>query len=207
MSPHPSPSGGSPEGTPPSAPDLDEALRAIRSLAAAQHEVFGPWGQIAVRFVFFLARTVRDRLVALKRNRIGRDPNSRTADLRVIDQLDSSVPPPADSCPVCQTPFASWDPACPECGADVAGAAGVPGLGTNRDQLLEAIRESAPGYEVLGEMPRAAGGGLVTRPRSGWRPSRRVATGPRECPGPGARLHGGGHADDEAQVALWNSRR
>ena len=165
MSPHPSPSGGSPEGTPPSAPDLDEALRAIRSLAAAQHEVFGPLGQDGRGDFVFLARDlVRDRLVALKRNRIGRDPNSRTADLRVIDQLDSSVPPPADSCPVCQTPFASWDPACPECGADVAGAAGVPGLGTNRDQLLEAIRESAPGYEVLGEMPRAAGVDWSTSP-------------------------------------------
>src|SRR5215216_4967085 len=158
----PYPSSGPSEGTPPSSPDVDKALRGIRSLTGAQYEVFGPLGRDrGGEFVFLARDVVRDRLVALKRNTSDGDPDSRTSGLRVLDQLDSSVPPPAGSCPACQTPFANWDPSCSKCGADIAGGPEVPSLGSTSEHLLESIKQSVPGYQVLGSMPRAAGGRWV----------------------------------------------
>jgi serine/threonine protein kinase len=161
MSPHPSPSGSPSEGDSLATPEFGEALSAIRALAIGRYDVLGPLGRDdRGEFVFLGRDAVRDRLVVLKR-RGGGGEASRTAALQVIEQLDSSVPPPAGSCPVCLTPFASWDPSCVECGTDVAGSAGVPGPGVTQEQLLQAVRNAAQGYEVLGGIPRAVGGAMV----------------------------------------------
>jgi hypothetical protein len=112
-------------------------------------------------FAFLARDPTQGRLVVLKCA-----PGARS-ELTVIDRLDSSVPPPAGGCPVCQTPFAGWDPFCPECGADVTGSIGTPGPGVSREQLLAAVREAAVGFEVLGYMPRARGGASVYFAREG----------------------------------------
>jgi serine/threonine protein kinase len=157
-----------PASTPPDSPDhgarlaldLEKAVRAMRRLAAGRFEVVGPLGQDRGGEFAFLGRDPLGRLVVLKRDPVA-STRTKAEALQVIDRLDSSVPPPAGSCPVCQAPFADWNPACGSCGADIAGSADELGPGWSGDHLLEAVRNAAEGYEVLGAMPRAAGGAMV----------------------------------------------
>ncbi len=148
---------GPADNDPAADPALQESLRSVRSLAAGRFDVFGPLGQDAAGKLAFLGRDLgAGRLVVLK---AGGSPHS--SNLQVLDKLDASVPPPAGACPVCQTPFAGWDPSCPECGADVAGSYAGPAGAGSREQRLAAVKAAAQGYEVLGEMSRAAGGATV----------------------------------------------
>ena len=137
---------------------LAAALGSIRVLASDRFEILGPLGQDREGEFAFLAREgLADFLVVLKLRRSG---NTRApAELQVVKRLDSSVPPPAGSCPVCQTPFSGWEPSCPDCGSDLAGPAGTPGA--SRQELLAAVQQAASGYQVLGEMPRSSGGANV----------------------------------------------
>jgi hypothetical protein len=155
MSPGPSPFGSQPDRDPAGDSGLQEALRGVQALAAEHYEVLGPLGRDAnQQFVFLARQRSSARLVVLK------PPSGPGAtSLQVVEQLDASVPPPAGSCPVCQAPFRNWEPTCPDCGADVAGSAGD-AMGPS-EQVLEALRSAAPGYDVLGEMRRAVGGGRV----------------------------------------------
>jgi hypothetical protein len=148
------------DGDPSAAAALENSLRSVKELATGRFELLGPLGGDRQQGFAFLARSFASgKLVVLKRDpRLGgHEPDA----LQVIERLDSSVPPPAGACPVCQAPFSSWDPSCSECGADVAGSLGAPGQGYSREELLEAVRQAAEGYEVLGDMPRAAGGTSV----------------------------------------------
>src|SRR5712691_8125863 len=155
MSPGSPPFGSQPDRDPAGDSGLQEALRGVQALAASHYEVLGPLGRdTSLEFAFLARQRSPARLVVLKRAGGAGSPS-----LQVIERLDASVPPPAGSCPVCQTPFRNWEPTCPDCGADVAGSAGD-SLGPS-EQVLEALRSAAPGYEVLGEMKRAVGGGRV----------------------------------------------
>jgi serine/threonine protein kinase len=139
-------------------PSVEKPLSALKALAGSEFEVLGPLGRDAQGEYAFLARELsRDRLVVLKQQRPG---SGKAGGLQVITQLDSSVPPPAGSCPVCQAPFVNWEPSCPECGGNVAGGGGT-ALGTSPERALAAVREAAEGYEVLGTMSRAIGGATV----------------------------------------------
>jgi serine/threonine protein kinase len=161
MSPGQPPSDRPFDGDPSTDAALEQSLRSVTALAGGRFEVLGPLGGDRQEGYAFLARDLAaDKLVVLKRDlRVLGGPG--TTALKVIERLDSSVPPPAGACPVCQAPFSGWDPACPECGADIAGSIGVPGQGTSREELLEAVRQAAEGYEVLGSIPRAVGGASV----------------------------------------------
>ena len=142
-------------------PSLEKPLSALRALAGSQYEVLGPLGRDAQGEHTFLAREVSlDVLVVLKRERSAAAPAADPDILQVITELDSSVPPPAGSCPVCHAPFTNWEPLCPECGANVAGAANT-ALGASPEKVLAAVRKAAEGYEVLGTMKRAVGGASV----------------------------------------------
>ena len=157
MSPGRPRSGHSFEGDPLSDPSLEQSLMAVSARAGAQFDVLGPLGRDAAGAYAFLAReTSTARLVVLKHSRSD-SSGGRGGGLQVIEQLDSSVPPPAGSCPVCHAPFTSWDPTCTECGSNVAGT-GFAAPGTSLDEVLARVRGAAQGYEVLGTMTRAVGG-------------------------------------------------
>ena len=148
-------------GDPLADPSLEKPLSALKALAGSQFEVLGPLGRDGEGEYAFLAWEVsRNRLVVLKRQRAFPPQSADPSTLQVITQLDSSVPPPAGSCPACQTPFSNWEPLCPECGANVAGSANL-APGTPPEKVLAAIRQVAEGYEVFGTMQRAVGGALV----------------------------------------------
>ncbi|MGN6392893.1 MAG: serine/threonine-protein kinase, partial [Gemmatimonadales bacterium] len=152
-------SGFPPSSTPPERdPALDGAAAEVGRLAAGRFDVLGPLGRDSQEIYAFLARPSHggDRLVVLKA--VATDP-FLPAELEVVEQLDQSVPPPAGSCAVCQTPFKSWARSCPDCGTGLGGAPL-----DSRDalkRLRSAVRTAASGFEVLGDMQRADGGGVV----------------------------------------------
>ncbi len=159
MSPQLPPSGSSSGGDPFATPDSQESLATVKALAEGQYEVLGPLGRDSRGEFAFLGREPQgNRLVVLKRRR---DAGGNIPALQVIERLDATVPPPAGSCPACPAPLTSWDPFCGECGADLAGAVGEPGAGATQEQLLDAVRKAAEGYEVLGGIPRGVGGKMV----------------------------------------------
>jgi eukaryotic-like serine/threonine-protein kinase len=138
--------------------ELDRSAAEIARLAAGRFEILGPLGRDAQDAYAFLARPAGhpEQLVVLKS--VAHDPFVPPA-LDVLDRLDASVPPPAGSCPVCQTPLKGWESGCPECGTDLAGA--PVSSPEHLEQLRRTVRAAADGYEVLGDIPRADGGGPV----------------------------------------------
>src|SRR4051794_7240337 len=148
-------------GDPLADPSLEKPLSALRALAGSQFEVLGPLGRDSEGEYAFLARqTASNQLVVLKQRRNGSGSAGDPGRLEVITQLDSTVPPPAGSCPVCQAPFTNWEPLCSECGANVAGGASM-APGASSEKALAAVREAAEGYDVLGTMVRAVGRATV----------------------------------------------
>ena len=82
--------------------------------------------------------------------------------LAVERELGRGVPAPAAACQHCGGAIEGWDRFCQRCGRDVSGVAPDAAPGTTRVELLAAVREAAAGrFDVLGEMPRAEGGGMV----------------------------------------------
>jgi hypothetical protein len=79
----------------------------------------------------------------------------------VLRQLDATVPSAEGKCPTCGQSLRGWGRFCSQCGADLSGVAPGEG-GASSDRLLEAVRQSAGStYEVLGQMDRSEGGGVV----------------------------------------------
>jgi hypothetical protein len=142
----------------------DDLFRAVRDVVAGEYELLGELGRGANGSVVYLAREVATRnLVALKLER-GVSGADADYELSVVPQLDESIPSPGSSCPYCGRRVQGWERFCPQCGRDISGEAGGsdPTSGFTTEELLVAVRESASDqYEVLGEMPRARGGGRV----------------------------------------------
>ncbi len=138
-----------------------ELLDAVRETAASEYDVFGEIGRSPDGAVAYLARDRHDKkLVAL---RLTRGPGSEYL-LEVAKQLDASVPAPAGACPRCGAPLRSWGRFCTQCGFDQwtgSPARGELG-GQSAEELLAAVKQATAGkFEVLGEMSRAQGGGVV----------------------------------------------
>lgn len=99
------------------------------------------------------------RLVAIRIQPVPGRPGTYQAD--VLRHLDSSLPELRSECPACLQVLGSWTPFCPFCAADLSRVA-VSRSGRSRGELLDLVRRAAAGrYEVLGEMNRRGGGGLV----------------------------------------------
>jgi serine/threonine-protein kinase len=180
-----------PEGSFEADPELSRALDTVRGLGAGRFDVLGPLGKDRAGEYAFLSRGLANgRLVVLKRRLVGSSGGSNSAVLEVVERLDDSVPPPAGSCAFCHAPFTSWEPSCPECGADVAGSSSTPASEADVQRLLEAVRIAATGYEVLGDMRRASGGGMVffaREPASGHLVALSLEEGVEEGGGGGGR--------------------
>jgi len=135
-----------------------ELLDAVRETAASEYDVFGEIGRSPDGAVAYLARDRHDKkLVAL---RLTRGPGSEYL-LEVAKQLDASVPAPAGACPRCGAPLRSWGRFCTQCGFDHW--SGSPkGGGQSDEELLAGMKQATAGkFEILGQMSRAQGGGVV----------------------------------------------
>lgn len=125
--------------------------------------VLGFLGRGAHESFVYLARDLATRnLVALVVTSGGVDASGTPSlDLSVRESLDASVPDVEAPCPQCQSTLRPWARYCTQCGTDVSGisASSSP---HSRATLLAAVRaEAGAELEVLGDMPRAEGGGLV----------------------------------------------
>jgi hypothetical protein len=140
----------------------DKLLRAVQRAVASEYEVLGEMGRGAQGKIVYLARETSTRhLVALQ---LAPTEGAPTGDmwLDVLRKLDGSVPSGDDKCPRCGQQLRGWGRFCSQCGADLSGVAPGSGQGTSVDQLLAAVKEAAGHrYEVLGQMDRAEGGGVV----------------------------------------------
>jgi hypothetical protein len=141
----------------------DTLLRAVQKAVAADYEVLGELGRGAQGRILYLAREAGTRhLVALQLTPADGEPRAGEMWLDVLKKLDASVPSGDDKCPRCATALRGWGRFCSQCGADLSGVAPGSGQDTSVDQLLAAVKEAAGHrYDVLGQMDRAEGGGVV----------------------------------------------
>ena len=134
----------------------DELLRAVQDAAAGSHEVLGEMGRDAGGHVIYLARDLQSAaLVALRLD--GADGDYVLDVARTLDPAVGRAMSAA--CGRCGAPLVGWGKFCPQCGADVAHAVTE---NVSRDELLDAVKAAARDeFEILGEMDRAEGGGVV----------------------------------------------
>ncbi len=138
----------------------DELLDAVRETAAGDFEVFGEIARSPDGTIAYLARELADKkLVALRLTHSPKAENEYM--LEVAKHLDASVPAPAGGCPRCGAPPRSWGRFCPQCGLDLwMGPSGTDAR--SKEALHEAVKQATRGkFEILGEMSRAQGGGVV----------------------------------------------
>jgi TPR repeat protein len=133
----------------------DDLLRAVKEAAAAEYEILGEMGRGERGSVVYLSRERESqKLVALKLR-----PDGGEYELSVLRELDASVPAMGNKCPHCNVDLVGWGRFCSNCGKDLSGTRSGE---TSREELLKAVRGAAEGeYEVLGEMERSEGGGVV----------------------------------------------
>jgi TPR repeat protein len=133
----------------------DELLRAVKEAAAAEYEILGEMGRGERGSVVYLSRErVSQKLVALKLR-----PDGGEYELSVLRELDASVPAMGNKCPSCKVDLVGWGRFCSHCGKDLSGTRSGE---ASREELLRAVQGAAEGeYEVLGEMQRSEGGGVV----------------------------------------------
>jgi len=133
----------------------DDLLRAVKEAAAAEYEILGEMGRGERGSVVYLSRErASQKLVALKLR-----PDGGEYELSVLRELDASVPAMGNKCPSCKVDLVGWGRFCSHCGKDLSGTRSGE---ASREELLKAVQGAAEGeYEVLGEMQRSEGGGVV----------------------------------------------
>jgi TPR repeat protein len=133
----------------------DDLLRAVKEAAAAEYDILGEMGRGERGSVVYLSRErASQKLVALKLR-----PDGGEYELSVLRELDASVPAMGNKCPSCKVDLVGWGRFCSHCGKDLSGTRSGE---ASREELLKAVQGAAEGeYEVLGEMQRSEGGGVV----------------------------------------------
>ena len=133
----------------------DDLLRAVKEAAAAEYDILGEMGRGERGSVVYLSRERESqKLVALKLR-----PDGGEYELSVVRELDASVPAMGNKCPSCKVELVGWGRFCSHCGKDLSGTRSGE---ASREELLKAVQGAAEGeYEVLGEMERSEGGGVV----------------------------------------------
>lgn len=142
----------------------DELMGSLQAAASDEFEVIGFLGRREPNEYVFLGRELSsDDLVALQLESEGVDEWGRPAfTVDVVRKLGSSIPDAGSLCSRCQSRLRRWARFCTQCGQDVSGVSASSGSAHSRVTLLSAVRNAAGGdYEVLGDMQRAEGGGLV----------------------------------------------
>ena len=144
-------------------PPGDKFLRAVQRAVAGDFEVLGELGRGAKGRIVYLARETASRgLVALQLVPGEGGVESGELWLDVLRKLDPSVPSAEGQCPRCGQALRGWGRFCSQCGSDLSGVAPGSGADTSVDRLLDAVKQAAgQRYEVLGQMDRTEGGGVV----------------------------------------------
>ncbi|MEO7963175.1 MAG: PEGA domain-containing protein [Gemmatimonadaceae bacterium] len=137
--------------------------KAVQESLRGQFDLHGELGRDDVGGVIYLATELTSRrLVALKLSRAGGAGEDEDWDITVVRKLDASVPSLESRCPSCGGKLKSWARFCRHCGADLSGAGEGDDTATSSEEMLVQVRAAARGrYDILGQMDRADGGGIV----------------------------------------------
>lgn len=140
----------------------DAVWEALARALTGEYEILARLGIGSAGAPVYLARElVTDNLVALRLPPLVSGNEAQEYGLEIVRQLDASLPEIETRCSHCGATLRQWARFCTRCGRDISGFEPSVG-GQSRDQLRALARETAAGkYEVLGEMTRAEGGGLV----------------------------------------------
>jgi hypothetical protein len=138
---------------------VDELLRAVREAAAGDFDVLGEIGRGRDGTVAYLARDRADAgLVALK---VAPSKTGNEYMLDVAKELDATVPAPPSECPGCGAALRGWNRFCTQCGLNLWSDRSA-GDRWNKADLLKAVEDATRGkYEIIGEMARSGGNGVV----------------------------------------------
>src|SRR5262245_20306077 len=110
--------------------------------------------------VYLARELVTDNLVAIRLPPLVSGNESQEYGLEIVRQIDASLPEIEGKCAHCGAKVRRWSRFCMRCGSDISGVA--PSASQSREDLRDIIRRTALGkYEILGEMTRTDGGGLV----------------------------------------------
>jgi hypothetical protein len=142
----------------------NELLQALRAATREEYDILGYMGKREDGVFVYLSRELAtQKLVALKLESEGMDENGEpTFSIELARDLDATIPDVDALCPRCRSKLRRWARYCTQCGLDVTGISASSGATHTRESLLDAVRSVAGSdYEVLGEMSRAEGGGLV----------------------------------------------
>lgn len=138
----------------------DPFLDGVRAATEGSLEILGEISRTEDGTIVYLARYLDGgALVAL---RLVRGLGARHEyDLDIFEELDSSLPAPPTNCPVCRAALGGWGRFCGQCGSDLSGV-DLEGEVKTPTGLMRAAQQAAAGkYEILGQMRRTQGGGLV----------------------------------------------
>ena len=144
--------------------DATELLSAVRAAAGDDFDVLGEIARDGTKTIVFLARDQQSKnLVVLKLVRADQGTSGPDEySLEVAEKLDASVPDIESRCSRCGAKLRRWARFCTQCGADVSGIAPSSGENLSQSTLRNAVYAAAAAdFDILGEMPRAEGGGLV----------------------------------------------
>jgi TPR repeat protein len=142
-------------------PHGDAMLHAVREAAAGVYDLLGELGRNRYGSIVYLGRELATgALTALKLDVSSSNPDE--LELTVATELDESIPALGYECHFCGEHLDSWGRFCTSCGRDVSGVITDKMSALEREELLVAARSAAAGeYEILGEMHRVRGGGIV----------------------------------------------
>src|SRR5262245_5968946 len=140
----------------------DAVWDALARALTGEYEIVARLGIGSNGAPVYLAREmVTDNLVALRLPPLLSGNESQEYGLEVVRQIDSSLPEIETRCSHCGATLRHWSRFCSRCGRDISGVAPSTN-GQSRDQLRALARRASSGkYEILGEMTRTDGGGLV----------------------------------------------
>ena len=140
--------------------ERDPFLDGVQAATKGLLEILGEIGRTTDGTIVYLARHLDvGSLVALRLVRV--PGNENAYDLDILEELDSSLPAPPADCPACLSELHGWGRFCGQCGSDLSGVDVEGGVDTPTG-LMRALHQAAAGkYEILGQMSRRQGGGLV----------------------------------------------
>lgn len=136
----------------------DPLLEAVRDAAAGEYSVLGEIGRAPNGITAYLARDLPSQKLVVLRLTPGAGAEYV---LEVVTEIDTSVPAPPTACPRCKTPVRGWGKFCTQCGNNLWSDR-TAGPGRTKEDLLTAVKDATHGdFEILGEMSRTGGGGVV----------------------------------------------
>ena len=144
----------------PGAAPRDELLEAVNAAAAGEFTVLGEIGRAPDGTIAYLARDVSSKKLVALRLTHG-DASGNEYLLEVASQLDTRVPAPPTTCPKCASGVRGWVRFCTQCGLDLWSDRSA-GERWKKEDLVQAVQKATRGrFEILGEMNRSEGGGVV----------------------------------------------